>query len=573
MTASTFSASDRQPPEVPPSRFRLLRVYGSAGRILLSYLGFYLATRLRGGAWGEASLPEVHRRNARRARTTILSVQGLFIKVGQLASILSNFLPSDFRGELEALQDRIPPRPLAEIRGRVVAELGAPLETLFSTFEPEPLASASVAQVHAATLPDGRRVAVKVQHLDIETTARRDLAAIRRIVALAQILLGLRGLLGVYEQIRAMIDEELDFAHEANALESIAANFEDDPAIGFPEVVRERSSGRVLTTTLVEGIKITDLAALAERGIDRALLAERLLGAYCRMIFGDGLYHADPHPGNLLVQEGGRIVFLDFGAVARLSPAVREGLPRFVAGVLRRDRAAILAALRRIGFIARAGSDGEEVAERVIDYFYGRFLESLEFDSFHLKDLRFDPRLKVEMIRDLDRLDIRLPEMAAAFQIPREWILLERTLLLLLGLCTHLDPGMRPLPVLRPYLEKLALGGDWMTFARSVVKDWALGVLALPDDLRRLLRRAEQGELVLTVRGTASAARLRYAAAHQLLFGGLAFGSAALADLAEGRGDSSFARGFTYSAGLWLFALGVSLLRARRWTRKLDRGR
>lgn len=562
-------------PTLPARRFRLLRVYRTVARVLLSYAGFKLTSLVRGREWAEAALPAVHRRNARRVTTTILAVQGLFIKVGQLVSILSNFLPAHFRGELEELQDRIPPRPLAEIRGRIVAELGAPPEALFAAFGATPLASASLAQVHAATLADGSRVAVKVQHLDIETTARRDLAAIRRILKVVQLVLRIRGLLGVYEQVCAMIEEELDFAHEADSLEAIAANFRDDPSVAFPAVIRARSSRRVLTTGLVEGVKITDLAGLAELEVDRAALAERLLGAYCKMIFGDGLYHADPHPGNLLVQAGGRIVFLDFGAVARLSPALKEGIPQFVGGILRRDRAALLAALRRIGFVqvARAGATGEDVAERVIDYFYGRFVESLEIDSFNLKDIRFDPRLKVEMIADLGRLDVTLPELAATFQIPREWILLERTILLLLGLCTHLDPELRPLAVLRPYLERLALGGDWMAVARSLAKSWALTAFALPGELQRLLRRAERGELEVAVRGTASAAQLRYAATHQLLFGLLALGSGALAYLARARGDATFALGFSVSGAFWLLALGLSLLRARRWTRRLRRGR
>jgi predicted unusual protein kinase regulating ubiquinone biosynthesis (AarF/ABC1/UbiB family) len=575
MSQASSPRVDAPEPTLPARRFRLLRVYGTVARILLSYAAFKLTGIVRGKEWAELALPAVHRRNARRAKATILAVQGLFIKVGQLVSILSNFLPTDFRGELEELQDRIPPRPLAEIRGRIAAELGAPPEALFAAFDETALASASLAQVHAATLADGSRVAVKVQHLDIEVTARRDLVAIRRILKLVQLVLRIRGLLGVYEQVCAMIEEELDFAHEADSLEAIAANFRDDPAVGFPAVIRSRSSRRVLTTELVDGVKITDVAGLAALGVDRSALAERVLGAYCKMIFDDGLYHADPHPGNLLVQAGGRIVFLDFGAVARLSPALQEGIPQFVGGLLRRDRAAILAALRRIGFVqvARAGASGEDVAERVIDYFYGRFVESLEIDSFNLKDIRFDPRLKVEMIADLGRLDVTLPELAATFQIPREWILLERTILLLLGLCTHLDPEMRPLAVLRPYLERLALGGDWMAVARSVAKTWALTAFQLPGELQRLLRRAERGELEIAVRGTASATQLRYAAAHQLLFGLLALGSGALAYFAHARGDATFAFGFSVSGAVWLLALGASLLRARRWTRKLRRGR
>lgn len=190
----------------PPLRFRLTRVYAAVLRVLLSDSGYRLLRALRGPEWGEQHLPDYHRRNARRAKETIVAVQGLFIKVGQLVSIQSNALPADFRGELEALQDRIPLKPLTEIQARLRHELGAPAEEFFARFDETPLASASLAQVYAATTREGVRVAVKVQHWDIERTAGRDLAAIRRILGVVQLFLGMRGLLGVYTQVRAMIE-------------------------------------------------------------------------------------------------------------------------------------------------------------------------------------------------------------------------------------------------------------------------------------------------------------------------------------------------------------------------------
>ena len=170
------------PSLVSGRRYRLLRVYRATIVILASYGALRLANLWRGPQARERALSRCNRRNARRVRETVLSVQGLFIKAGQLISILTNFLPADFRDELEGLQDQIPPRPLAEIRGRLVRELGEGPEELFADFEPWPVASASLAQVHAAKLHDGRRVAVKVQHLDIEELAELDLKAIRNIL-------------------------------------------------------------------------------------------------------------------------------------------------------------------------------------------------------------------------------------------------------------------------------------------------------------------------------------------------------------------------------------------------------
>ncbi|HEX9731422.1 MAG TPA: AarF/UbiB family protein, partial [Thermoanaerobaculia bacterium] len=229
-------------------RHRLLKVYGTLARVLASYAGLRLAGFFRGSAWNERALSRRNRANARRVRETILDVQGLFIKVGQLISILTNFLPADFRGELEGVQDQIPPRPLAEIAQRLRSELGGGPEELFADFEAEPVAAASLAQVHAARLHDGRRVAVKVQHVDVEELATADLATIRRILRIVQWVLGIRGLTTAFAEIREMILDELDFAREGEHIEAIAANFVDDPMVSFPQVIHERTTRRVLTT-------------------------------------------------------------------------------------------------------------------------------------------------------------------------------------------------------------------------------------------------------------------------------------------------------------------------------------
>lgn len=562
----------QQPPPPPRRRFRLLKVWWVVLRGLASYGVAKLVGIVRGPEWLERTRLDRHRTNARRARETILEVQGLFIKVGQLVSILSNFLPKEFRGELESVQDRIPARPLAQIRARIRSELGAEPEALFATFDPVPIASASLAQVHAATLADGRRVAVKVQHWDIEETARRDLATIRRLLQLVQLIFRIRGLLGVHDQVREMIEEELDFAREAESLAAIAANFAADEEVLLPTVVRERSSRRVLTTSFVPGVKVTDLEGLAASGVDRSALAERLVRVYCRMIFRDGLYHADPHPGNLLVQPDGRLVLLDFGAVARLSPEMKAGIPQLVEGVLRRNHDEILAALRRIGFIQRQ-SDDLEVADRAIEAVYSHLLQEIELDSFQLKDIQADLRKKAEMMADLGRLGISLRELTATFQVPRDWILLERTLLLLTGVCTHLDPALQPMAILRPYLAELLLGKerDWLGLAGAVVKDLAASALTLPGDLKKVLHKAQRGEIELHTRGIVEGAQLVYAAGHQLLWGLLAMGSGGLAYFARTRGDREVAVACTVASGFFFLCLAVSLWRMRATERRLRR--
>jgi predicted unusual protein kinase regulating ubiquinone biosynthesis (AarF/ABC1/UbiB family) len=530
-----------------------------------------VAGRLRGAEWADAELPRVHRANARRVLATILEVRGLFIKVGQLVSVLSSVLPADFRDELAELQDRIPPRPWEEIRGRLAAELGDP-ETVFAEVDRTPVAAASLAQVHSARLADGRRVAVKVQHLGVERLARLDLATVRRVLRIVSLATGARGLGELFDEVERTILDELDFTAEAHHLEAIAAAFADDPMIGCPEVVWELSTPRVLVTGFVDGVQVADLESLDARGIDRPALAERILRAWCRMIFVDGVYHADPHPGNLLIRDDGGVNLVDFGAVGRVTPAMREGIPRLVEGVVRRDRQAILRALGRMGFVPRR--PGDDVAQRVIDYVYSRLLDQVELDSWRLADLRFDPRMKVEMLADLRRLDLAVRDLTAAFVVPREWILLLRTLVLLVGVCTRLDPELQPLAVVRPYLEELVLGGDRdrLGLVRAAIKDLGMAALALPGDFHRLLAKAERGELEVEVRGLRDSAGLLYALGHQLLWGGFAVAAGGLAYAARAAGDPRLAELLGWTAGGALLLLGGSLWKARKLLRAVRRG-
>ncbi len=550
-------------------RFRLARAYWVTVRVLASYAWLRLWRPVIGPDAYARRLVEKHRHNARRVERTILELDGLFIKIGQLISILTNFLPEEFRKELEALQDSIPPRPLHEIVSRVRSELGRSPDELFAWFNPEPMASASLAQVHEARLHDGRRVAVKVQHADIDEIARLDLRAIRRILAVVQFFTRIRGLEAYHTEISEMIHEELDFLLEAQHIVLIASHFAGDPMVGFPVIVPELSTRRVLTTEYVQGTKVTDVDELEALDVDRVALADRILRAYCQMIFVDGVYHADPHPGNILVKPNGSIVFVDFGAVGELSSEMKEGIPMFLEGVIRRDAARITGALRKMRFVAydHDRRDRPDVAERVIEYFQEHFLEQLTAESWSLSQVQADVGTKLEAMADLRRLDISFRQLTATFQVPRDWVLLERTLLLLLGLCTYLDPGMNPMRTVQPYLERFVLGEErnWLAMLRVAAKETMLSTLALPQDFRRFLGLASRGDIEIRIRDLRESANLIYASSHQIVWVMLATGAGVVSFLARLNGDHVIAVTTGVISVLLLLGLGRSLLAARRW--------
>ena len=534
-------------------------------RVLGSYLWLRLARPMMAPARYQARLIERHRRNARRVQRAIVDAGGLFIKVGQLISILSNVLPPEFRGELESLQDRLPPRPYEEVAARIRADFGRPAEELFREIDPVPIATASLAQVHQAWLHDGRKVAVKAQHRDIERIAREDLELIRRLLRIIQFVTGVRGLESYHPEISQMINEELDFTREAQNLETIAHNFAGDSGVRCPAVVAALSTRCVLTTTFMEGIKVTDVDGLRARAFAPRTVAERVVTAYCRMIFVDGIYHADPHPGNILVALDGAIVFVDFGAVGVLAPHMREGIPEFFEGLIRRDPKRITEAIRTMGFVAR-GPESGDVAERVIGYMQRRFFEQMTAQSWGLRDLQMDMRSKIETLADLRRLDVSFRKLTETFQVPKDWVLLERTLLLLVGLCTELDASWNPMAVVEPYLERVVLTGDrdWGSLMLTAMKEMARVAATLPEDLRQTLTRANAGELEIRVPEIAAAAELIYAGAHQLIYAVIGIAAGVVAYQAYDRGRAVLATALVVAAIVAFLALGVSMRGRRR---------
>jgi predicted unusual protein kinase regulating ubiquinone biosynthesis (AarF/ABC1/UbiB family) len=553
-----------------PTRFRALRAYTLTIRIVAGYGWLRLWKPFLGPGLYNRRLVARHRRNSKRLTAAILDLGGLFIKVGQLISILTNFLPPEFRAELEQLQDSVPARPIDEVRARIRKELGELPEALFADFDPVPIASASLAQVHVATMPDGRKVAVKVQHADIEEISRIDLAILARVFELVQLFVRVRGMEEYPDDVAGMIRAELDFRQEARNIETLSANFADDPEVHFPVVVGERSSQRVLTTIFVEGTKVTDFGELRALGVDRPALARRILTAACQMIFVDGVFHADPHPGNIIVHPDGSFTMVDLGAVGRLAPGMKEGVPMFWQGVIRRDPAVIAAGLRQAGLISRDEAD-EEVADRAIAYFQRRFLEQMHLESWSLKDIQVDMRAKVDAMLDLKKLDISFRDLSRAFTVPKEWVLFERASILLLGLCTELDPDMNPIQVVGPYLQEFVLGkdGDMKGQVTQTLREMALSAMTVPGKANRLLERANRGEVQFQMMGLRDSALLLYAAAQQLLFGLLATGAGLFAVLLIDRGNTLPGSAAAVVSALFLLATLASVIRARRLVRRL----
>ena len=242
----------------------------------------------------------------------------MFVKLGQILSTRADLVPPDYQAELAKLQDAAPPVD-AEVVGDVLAhEFGSDATAMFATFDFEPLAAASIGQAHAATLPDGTEVAVKVRRPGAVEQIEQDLEILQDLAARAGrhwTAAADYDLVGLAEEFAQTVRSELDYLREGRNAERFAANFADDPDVHIPRVFWEATTSRVLTLERVRGIKVSDLDALDAAGIDRRALAERATRVTAQMVFRDGFFHADPHPGNFFVESAGRIGLIDFGMV------------------------------------------------------------------------------------------------------------------------------------------------------------------------------------------------------------------------------------------------------------------
>ncbi|HEY6099102.1 MAG TPA: AarF/UbiB family protein, partial [Anaeromyxobacter sp.] len=295
--------------------------------------GAYVArTRLRDALPREAlregePLPAPDRDMARRFRNLLGELGPTFTKLGQLLSTRPDVLPAHWVEELEALQDDCPPLPIAEIRREIERGLARPVGELFAELGEAPLASASIAQVHLARTHGGARVVVKVQRPDIRERIESDLALLYYLAKLLEAVIEETGIYtptGIIEEFDRTVHEELDFGNEARNAKEMHENARGREFLVIPRVHDELSSSTVLTLDYVEGTKINDVTA--EAGFDLERVARNIIDAAFRELFEDGLFHGDPHPGNILVLPGDRIALVDFGLVGRLTRPQQEAL-------------------------------------------------------------------------------------------------------------------------------------------------------------------------------------------------------------------------------------------------------
>jgi ubiquinone biosynthesis protein len=399
-----------------------------------------------------------------------------FIKLGQVLACRPDLLPLDYAKELAKLTDSVAPFPFAEAREIIESDLGGPLDSLFTSFDPAPIAAASIAQVHRAVLHDGRDVMVKVQRPHIEENIARDISILRGI---AQIIdahvheLQPFNVPGIVEEFSRTINKELDFFIEGSNAAQLRSNFEGSTSLYIPEVHADLSSKRVLVLERIDGVRIDDYAGIERMGFDRRDIALKGAGGFFKMVLQDGLFHADPHPGNIFVLADGRLGLVDFGIMGRVTEENMEHFASVLVALSGHDYDALARQYVNLGFVSEESVDidtfklelKEDLAE-LLEPYYGMKIRQIDFGTYIERVTHLLHRHKLK--------------------VPQNLYLMDKALLTLEGILKQLDPGFDYFAAAQPYVEELVKRKH---HPRQLLRTAQKNLLALSDLANNLPRQ------------------------------------------------------------------------------------
>jgi len=419
-----------------------------------------------------------------RVRMAVEELGPTYIKLGQILSTRPDLVPVDFVRELAKLQDKVPSFPFSDVTRIIRDETGQPADSLFDRLNPEPLASASIGQVHRARLIDGEEVAVKVQRPGIRKTVEVDLEIMLHLATLAERHieeLAHHRPVKIVEEFARSIEKEMNYTLEATSMERVARSFLHDDTVYIPKVYREATTERVLTTEFVDGVKVSLLERLDENGYDRKLITRRGADILLTQIFEHGFFHADPHPGNLFILPDNVICLLDFGMMGSVDRATREAFVELVDAVVRRDEPRTTQVLLKLTLWDEEPDIrllGKDVADFMGEHLYKP-----------LKDIHIGKLLQ------------NMLELAAQhrLRIPPEIFLMMKAISTVEGVGLELDPDFDMIAHAEPFIKQVKLSRfsprRLSSDAVSIVAQYIDFVQEFPKDLLEITRTIRQKKL------------------------------------------------------------------------------
>jgi predicted unusual protein kinase regulating ubiquinone biosynthesis (AarF/ABC1/UbiB family) len=491
-------------------RKRYRRILFFFARVILSLLYWELIIPFMGfRSITSRNRPARLKSIAVRFRRLATEMGGVMIKVGQFLSTRVDVLPEEITAELANLQDEVAPEDFLDIKKVAEVDLGGPLQAFFLEFEEEPMAAASLGQVHKARLYESvngiYQVVVKVQRPNIETIIATDLAALHTVgkwIRRYRPISKRADVQALLKEFATITYEEIDYLAEGKNAETFGTNFRNRPGVRVPNVIWAFTTKRVLTLENIHAIKITDYQAINAAEIDRAEVAQRLFETYLQQIFEDGFFHADPHPGNLFVDpispdtqdaleshlyDGQKwtLNFVDFGMVGRVPLNIRTGLREMAIGIGTQDSARMVKSYQMLGVLL-PNADLERIQE----------MESMAFQQFWGKSMNELQQISRDELHNFAK-EFREVIYEMPFQVPENLIFLGRCVAILSGMCTGLNPDFNVWEGLAPFAQKIireeSLQG-W-EFWRAEIGDLGRSIYNLPKRLENVLHQIQLGKL------------------------------------------------------------------------------
>ena len=528
-------------------------------------LGKYIPFRKRLKSFGQfrqptgISVPE-------RLRLSFEELGPSFIKLAQMLSARPDLISPVYANEFKKLQDKVPPFPGDESVRIVEEDCGRPLGEVFECFDEEPVAAASIAQVHYATLKDDRQVIVKVRRPNIRAQIEQDIDILTVIARLMEINIHESRYFnpsGIVKEFSRTVKHELDFTAEARNCMRLGHNLKGVAGVHIPEIVPEYLSERMLVMERIEGVRIDDVAALESMGVGRQEVCQSLVNAYLKMILEDGFFHADPHPGNIFVTAEGTVCLMDFGIVGRVSEELRESIASSFVAMIGQDIDALLESVVALGYLPEDADEAlfrREFRDDLAD-----IIEPLHM--VQLKDINFSRTMEA-VVQSAVRHHLRLPS---------EMILISKTMIMMEGLVRDIDPEFNFVAATEPYAKGMA--------QRRMSPRWAMGKAAkelaavadtlinLPRDAHKLMKKALKNDIgvKMTVHGLDQLIRDMDRSSNRIAFAlvisAIVMSSSIL--FMSGKGPSFYGMpifgflgfGFAFFLGVWLV---ISIIRSGR---------
>ncbi len=419
---------------------------------------------------------------AQRLRMTFEELGPTFIKLGQMLSLEPDIIPADFVEELQKLQDEVPPFSFEEVKEIIETELGEKPEKLFRFLEPIPMAAASVSQVHLGELFSGKKIVVKVQRPNIEEVIREDIKILNRIARTMEKRIDGMELLdpvAIVGEFENFITKEIDFSNEAASIERFVSNFKDDPTVCIPEVYWEFTTSRVLVMAHLDGLPIDELEKIKALGLNLDKVAHTGLNAFAKQILVYGYFHADPHPGNAMVMPGGEIGLIDFGIIGFIDQVLMGRLSNIFVGYAEHDYDRVISVFIDMGLVSdKVDLKGFKYdLMNVSEPYYGRSLEHIQVKKV------FDDTLSIAL-----KYRVRLP---------RELILLFKTLIAMESVGRTLSPQANILEAMKPYairfLERRHDPKTVLSNMRHDIVNYADMLRDSPDQVYKILKNLAMG--------------------------------------------------------------------------------